>query len=115
MCARLAPPRRAGSDTAGSRSACRPVGTHFWNPPYLIPLVEVVQGERTSAVTVERTMDVLRAAGKLPVRVHKDAPGFVANRLQHALWREAMSIVEQGIASRHSACCRRLATKPGAS
>jgi 3-hydroxybutyryl-CoA dehydrogenase len=83
-------PRAVGAD--------RVIGTHFWNPPYLIPLVEVVQGERTSAVTVERTMDVLRAAGKLPVRVHKDAPGFVANRLQHALWREAMSIVEQGIA-----------------
>lgn len=83
-------PRAVGAD--------RVIGTHFWNPPYLIPLVEVVQGERTSAVTVERTMDVLRTAGKLPVRVHKDAPGFVANRLQHALWREAMSIVEQGIA-----------------
>ncbi len=76
----------------------RVIGTHFWNPPYLIPLVEVVQGERTSAATVERTMDVLRAAGKLPVHVRKDVPGFVANRLQHALWREAMSIVQNGIA-----------------
>jgi len=76
----------------------RVIGTHFWNPPYLIPLVEVVQGERTSAVTVERTMAVLSAAGKLPVHVRKDVPGFVANRLQHALWREAMSIVQQGIA-----------------
>ena len=76
----------------------RVIGTHFWNPPYLIPLVEVVQGERTSAVAVERTMAVLSAAGKLPVHVRKDVPGFVANRLQHALWREAMSIVQQGIA-----------------
>jgi 3-hydroxybutyryl-CoA dehydrogenase len=76
----------------------RVIGTHFWNPPYLIPLVEVVQGEQTSAETVARTMDVLRAAGKLPVHVRKDVPGFVANRLQHALWREAMSIVQQGIA-----------------
>jgi 3-hydroxybutyryl-CoA dehydrogenase len=76
----------------------RVIGTHFWNPPYLIPLVEVVQGERTSSVTVERTMDVLSAAGKLPVHVRKDVPGFVANRLQHALWREAMSIVQLGIA-----------------
>ena len=76
----------------------RVIGTHFWNPPYLIPLVEVVQGERTSTATVDRTMDVLRAAGKLPVHVRKDVPGFVANRLQHALWREAMSIVQRGIA-----------------
>jgi 3-hydroxybutyryl-CoA dehydrogenase len=76
----------------------RVLGTHFWNPPYLIPLVEVVQGAHTSAVTVERTMDVLTAAGKLPVHVRKDVPGFVANRLQHALWREAMSIVQHGIA-----------------
>jgi 3-hydroxybutyryl-CoA dehydrogenase len=76
----------------------RVIGTHFWNPPYLIPLVEVVQGEHTSAETVARTMDVLSAAGKLPVHVRKDVPGFVANRLQHALWREAMSIVQNGIA-----------------
>jgi 3-hydroxybutyryl-CoA dehydrogenase len=76
----------------------RVIGTHFWNPPYLIPLVEVVQGEHTSAETVARTMDVLSAAGKLPVHVRKDVPGFVANRLQHALWREAMSIVQHGIA-----------------
>jgi len=76
----------------------RVIGTHFWNPPYLIPLVEVVQGEHTSAETVARTMAVLSTAGKLPVHVRKDVPGFVANRLQHALWREAMSIVEHGIA-----------------
>jgi len=83
-------PRATGKD--------RVVGTHFWNPPYLIPLVEVVQGKHTSSETVERTMNVLRAAGKLPVHVRKDVPGFVANRLQHALRREAMSIVQNGIA-----------------
>ncbi len=83
-------PRAVGAD--------RVIGTHFWNPPYLIPLVEVVQGEQTSTGTVARTMDVLRAAGKLPVHVRKDVPGFVANRLQHALWREAMSIVQHGVA-----------------
>jgi len=76
----------------------RVIGTHFWNPPYLIPLVEVVQGAETSLATVERTMNLLRTAGKLPVHVRKDVPGFVANRLQHALWREAMSIVQHGIA-----------------
>lgn len=76
----------------------RIVGTHFWNPPYLIPLVEVVRGEDTSDGTMERTFSLLEYVGKHPVRVNKDVPGFVANRLQHALWREAISIVEKGIA-----------------
>jgi 3-hydroxybutyryl-CoA dehydrogenase len=75
----------------------RVIGAHWWNPPYLIPLVEVVEGEQTSLGTVARTMDLLTAVGKLPVHVRKDVPGFVANRLQHALWREAMSIVQNGI------------------
>jgi 3-hydroxybutyryl-CoA dehydrogenase len=76
----------------------RIVGTHFWNPPYLIPLVEVVRGKNTSDETMDRTFSLLQSAGKHPVRVNKDVPGFVANRLQHALWREAISIVEKGIA-----------------
>jgi len=76
----------------------RVIGAHWWNPPYLIPLVEVVQGAETSGGTVARTMALLTSVGKLPVHVRKDVPGFVANRLQHALWREAMSIVQQGIA-----------------
>jgi 3-hydroxybutyryl-CoA dehydrogenase len=76
----------------------RVVGTHFWNPPYLIPLVEVVRTEDVDDAVVERTMDLLRRAGKHPIDCKKDVPGFVANRLQHALWREAISIVEHGIA-----------------
>lgn len=76
----------------------RIVGTHFWNPPYLIPLVEVVQGGDTSEATVAFTMRLLEAAGKAPIHCRKDVPGFVANRMQHALWREAIHIVEQGIA-----------------
>ena len=76
----------------------RIVGTHFWNPPYLIPLVEVIKGEETSPKVVDLTVDLLRSVGKHPVKVKKDVPGFVGNRLQHALWREAISIVEQGIA-----------------
>ena len=83
---------------SGSRNRERIVGTHFWNPPYLIPLVEVVRGEDTSSVTMDRTFDLMKAVGKHPVRVNKDVPGFVGNRLQHALWREAISIVERGIA-----------------
>lgn len=76
----------------------RIVGTHFWNPPNLIPLVEVVPGERTSPQSVEIAFSLLSALGKHPVRVKQDVPGFVGNRLQHALWREAVSIVEHGIA-----------------
>ncbi len=76
----------------------RIVGTHFWNPPYLIPLVEVVRGKDTSDGTMDKTFSLLQSVGKHPVRVNKDVPGFVANRLQHALWREAISIVEKGIA-----------------
>jgi 3-hydroxybutyryl-CoA dehydrogenase len=75
----------------------RAIGTHWWNPPFLIPLVEVVGTEWTSAATVELTMKLHANAGKTPVHVKKDVPGFVANRLQHALWREAISLVERGI------------------
>ncbi|MBW1721077.1 MAG: NAD-binding protein [Deltaproteobacteria bacterium] len=81
-----------------SRYKDRIVGTHFWNPPYLVPLVEVVRGGETSDETMDRTFFLLEAVGKHPVRVNKDVPGFVGNRLQHALWREAISIVEHGIA-----------------
>jgi len=76
----------------------RIVGSHFWNPPYLIPLVEVIRTEFTSDSTMDRAMNFFKSVGKHPIRVNKDVPGFVANRLQHALWREAISIVEQGIA-----------------
>jgi len=73
--------------------------THFWNPPYVIPVVEVMPGDRTSAEAVQTTMSLLEAAGKYPALVKKDVPGFVGNRLQHALRREAIAIVAGGIAS----------------
>jgi len=81
-----------------STNRTRIVGTHFWNPPYLVPLVEVVPGNDTVPEAVDSTYDVLRKVGKHPVKVRRDVPGFVGNRLQHALWREAISIVDQGIA-----------------
>ncbi|PKN65569.1 MAG: 3-hydroxyacyl-CoA dehydrogenase [Deltaproteobacteria bacterium HGW-Deltaproteobacteria-15] len=81
-----------------AKGKARIVGTHFWNPPYLIPLVEVIRGNETSNRTMDLTLDLMKAIGKHPVRVNKDVPGFVGNRLQHALWREAISIVERGIA-----------------
>jgi 3-hydroxybutyryl-CoA dehydrogenase len=73
------------------------LGTHWWNPPFLVPLVEVIETEWTSAETVAWTMKLHEAAGKTPAHVKKDVPGFIGNRLQHALWREAISLVEQGI------------------
>ncbi|AKL93944.1 3-hydroxybutyryl-CoA dehydrogenase Hbd [Clostridium aceticum] len=81
-----------------TKNKARVIGTHFWNPPYLIPLVEVIKAEETSEEVVEQTMDLMNIIGKHPIKVNKDVPGFVANRLQHALWREAISIVERGIA-----------------
>jgi 3-hydroxybutyryl-CoA dehydrogenase len=75
----------------------RVIGTHFWNPPHLVPLVEVIQNEKTSADTVRRTMELLRDAGRRPVHVKKDIPGFVGNRLQHALKREAIALVASGV------------------
>ena len=76
----------------------RIIGTHFWNPPFLLPLVETVRTENTSDEIIEVTMALLKKVGKHPILVKKDVPGFVANRLQHALWREAVSIVENEIA-----------------
>ena len=77
----------------------RVIGTHFYMPAHLIPLVEVIQTEHTSEPVIEETMNFLTRMGKTPVRVRKDIPGFIGNRLQHALAREAMSLLEQGVAS----------------
>lgn len=72
------------------------VGAHFWNPPHLIPVVEVISGKETPPAQVERAMNLLTRAGKLPVRC-ADVPGFVGNRLMHAMWREALALVEAGV------------------
>lgn len=76
-------------------NARRIVGTHFWNPPELIPLVEVIQGPRTALEAIETALAMLRRIGKHAVHVRRDVvPG---NRLQHALWREAMALVDEGV------------------
>jgi 3-hydroxybutyryl-CoA dehydrogenase len=75
----------------------RALGTHWWNPPYLVPLVEVIETQWTSPAAIDFTMKLHAAAGKKPAHVKKDVPGFIGNRLQHALWREAISLVERGI------------------
>lgn len=76
----------------------RIIGTHYWNPAYLVPLVEVIKTKYVSDETVQATYDLLKEAGKRPVIVKKDVPGFLANRMQHALFREALNIIEQDIA-----------------
>jgi len=75
----------------------RALGTHWWNPPFLVPLVEVIETQWTSPQAIAWTMALHEAAGKKPAHVKKDVPGFIGNRLQHALWREAISLVERGI------------------
>ncbi|MFZ5866852.1 MAG: 3-hydroxyacyl-CoA dehydrogenase family protein [Thermodesulfobacteriota bacterium] len=77
----------------------RMLGTHFWNPPHVVPCVEVIGGPRTAPEVLEWVWHLLKSVGKEPVWVRKDVPGFLGNRMQHALWREAMSLVELGIAS----------------
>jgi 3-hydroxyacyl-CoA dehydrogenase len=72
---------------------------HPFNPPHLIPLVEVVPGERTSPQAVETAMAFYAAVGKRPIRLRQELPGHVANRLQAALWQEAYSLVERGVAT----------------
>jgi len=75
----------------------RALGTHWWNPPFLVPLVEVIGTKWTSQAAIDFTMKLHADAGKTPAHVKKDVPGFIGNRLQHALWREAISLVERGI------------------
>lgn len=87
---------------AGLRIKSRALGTHWWNPPHLIPLVEVVSTEWTDDAVADEMMALLDDAGKTPVRVKKDVPGFIGNRLQHALWREAISLVENDICDAES-------------
>src|SRR5215470_6318759 len=81
----------------GLDNRARALGTHWWNPPYLVPLVEVIATEWTAPAAIDFTMKLHADIGKTPVRVKKDVPGFVGNRLQHALWREAISLVENDI------------------
>ena len=81
----------------GLAGADRTVGMHWWNPPDLIPIVEVIRGEHTSTESMDTAVEVLDFVGKIPVRVQRDVPGFVGNRLQHALWREAIDLVASGV------------------
>ena len=78
--------------------AARATGLHFFLPAHLVPLVEVVCGSETDPAVAERVVDMVKAAGRVPVLVRKDTPGFVANRLQHALMREVFAVLDEGLA-----------------
>lgn len=86
-----------GRVSARLRNPERVVGTHFWSPPHLVPLVEVVPAPSTSAGVIRRTMELLAGIGCKPVHVRRDLPGFIGNRLQHALEREAIALVASGV------------------
>ena len=92
----------SGLSITAIASACgrpeRVLTTHFWNPAHLMPLVEIVRGERTAPEAVLAVRELLVACGKTPVVVKKDRPGQLGNRLQMALVREAVHIVAEGIA-----------------
>lgn len=90
-------PTEIASETAHPE---RTVVTHFWNPAHLIPLVEVVRGEKTGDEAVERSFQLLKLMKKKPIEVKKEVPGFAGNRLQYALFREAQYLLEEGIASK---------------
>jgi 3-hydroxybutyryl-CoA dehydrogenase len=84
---------------AATRRPDKVLVTHYFNPPHLLPLVEIVRGAMTSDETVTTIVELLERIGKRPVLVRKEVPGFIGNRLLVALFREALAIVEQGIAT----------------
>ncbi|HZX88600.1 MAG TPA: 3-hydroxyacyl-CoA dehydrogenase NAD-binding domain-containing protein, partial [Reyranella sp.] len=88
------------TDIAGAcRSRGRMANAHFFLPAHLVPLVEVAKGESTQEEAMDRLMRIFADVGRIPVRVNRDVPGFLANRIQHALMREAFSVIDEGLAS----------------
>lgn len=75
------------------------IGMHWWNPPHIIPLIEIIRGKGTDDETVDLLVELVKAIDREPVVVQKDANGFIGNRIQFAVFREALNIVEQGIAT----------------
>jgi 3-hydroxybutyryl-CoA dehydrogenase len=80
----------------------RVVGAHFWNPPHLVPLVEVVMMREENRAAAEALIALLRSMGRHPVLVQRDIPGFIGNRLQHALKREAIALVAANVCDAES-------------
>ena len=84
---------------SGIKRQDQAVIAHWWNPPHIIPVVEVVKGQYTSDQTVDLIYRLLEAIGKKPVRIAREVPGFLGNRLQFALYREALSCLKEGVAT----------------
>ena len=83
----------------GLTGQARMLGLHFFMPAHLVPLVEVVMGPQTDEANAQRLISYMRGCGSVPVLVRKDKPGFLANRLQHALAREAFAMMDEGVAT----------------
>ena len=83
----------------GLKTANRMMGAHYFMPAEVVPLVEIVMGEKTELAFADQAYSLYKSIEKKPVLVKKDIPGFLANRIQHALMREALSLVQEGIAS----------------
>ncbi len=81
----------------GSSNPGRVVGMHWSNPPHIIPIIEVIAGQQTSAETTDWMIDAIKAINMKPVMVKKDVPGFVENRVLYALLRECIDLVEKGV------------------
>jgi 3-hydroxybutyryl-CoA dehydrogenase len=84
---------------AGLATQARMLGLHFFMPAHLVPAVEVVRSGKTDEAVAQAVTAIMRSVGRKPVQVRRDIPGFLGNRLQHALMREAIALVEQGFAS----------------
>jgi 3-hydroxyacyl-CoA dehydrogenase len=82
-----------------TRSPGRVVGMHWWNPPIIIPAIEIIRGERTDEEVLAITKSLVTKIKKIPVIVRKDVPGFLGNRMQYALMREAIALLNEGVAS----------------
>jgi 3-hydroxyacyl-CoA dehydrogenase len=82
-----------------TRRPAKVVGMHWWNPPIIIPVIEVIRGKATDDATVQTVEDLVKKIHKVPVLVRKDVPGFLGNRLQYALMREAIALLDEGVAS----------------
>ena len=83
----------------GLKTANRMIGAHYFMPAEVVPLIEIVMGERTELAFANKACQLYKDIDKKPVLVKKDIPGFLANRIQHALMREVLSLVQEGIAS----------------
>jgi 3-hydroxybutyryl-CoA dehydrogenase/5-formyl-3-hydroxy-2-methylpyridine 4-carboxylate dehydrogenase len=82
---------------AGTRAPARVIGMHWSNPPHIIPMIEVIAGEKTSPEVAATLVEVIRRCGHLPITIRKDVPGFVENRVLYAVMRECLELVEQGV------------------